>query len=154
MCQFGPLEALFLLCSSTSFCAHIGIRVDLRLHLLGLSVSRGDGTIFAENTTLVGLELGSCVEIDQDGTSGSHFFEHVLFGHATVMAVAYVVSVLDASDLRAFGPFTAALGIDRAFICSARLSDGAVLLQEESVEVSPTTVAAFVDEVAIHALLD
>ena len=88
----------------------VGIRVDLG-ELMRVVVGEGlrHGLVFTENTALVGLELAACIEVNEDGSTGTHFLDHVLFRHAAVMAFSDVVNVFYISNNGAFRPTAATL---------------------------------------------
>ena len=95
----------------------VGIGVDLS-KLMRVVIGEGlrHGLIFTKNTALVGLEFAASVEVNKDGSTCTHFFDHVLFRHATVMALTNVVNVFNISNNGAVGPTAATLRRHRGFI--------------------------------------
>ena len=57
----------------------VGIRVDLG-ELMRVVIGEGlrHRLVFTENTALVGLELAACIEVNEDGSTSTYFFDHVL----------------------------------------------------------------------------
>lgn len=113
MRKLGPLETLILLrfrirravWRVASVSRTEAIRVDLG-ELMRVVIGEGlrHGLIFTENTALVGLEFAACIEVNKDGSTGTHFLDHVLFRHAAVMAFSDVVNVFYISNNGAFRP--------------------------------------------------
>ena len=65
--------------------------------------------VFTENTAFVGLEFASCIKVNKDGTTRTHFFNHVLLRHTSVMAFSDVVNVFNISYNGTVGPTATAL---------------------------------------------
>ena len=126
----------------------IGIAVKARPSLLS-----GDWDTLLKHTRFVRLKLHTSVEIKEDRATSSYLLQHVSFRHLTVGTTTNVVGVLDTDYGFAVSPLLAAVGLVGLFIGCARLFNGSKVFDEEGVEEAPATMAAFVDEVAVKAVL-
>lgn len=126
MSQLRPLYTLILLCGGADVFVRACINVSVRLAVcvtveLTKVVSRvnrllRDGDALLKNTTLVGLELDSCVEIEEQGAASAELLKHICLRHLAVTTSADVVSVLYACNDWAIGPPGTATGSNRALI--------------------------------------
>ena len=112
-----------------------------------------DGHVFRKNAAFVSLELATGIEVDQDWASRSHFLDHVLLAHPSVVPRSHVVGVFDPGDSLTARPFAATFWVGACHVLSTGGLHRSVLLEEHAVEEAPTTVASLIDEVAVKALL-
>ena len=108
-----------------------------------------------QDATAVRLEERVRVEVEEDRPPDTQFLHHILLAHPTVEVIPHVVSVRDAGHFFASRVGRAALWLEAPGVLGpAGGLNRAVLLQVETVKETPTTVAALVQVIAVHAILD
>ena len=66
--------------------------------------SLGNRLVFTENTAFVGLEFAASIKVNKDGSTRTHFFDHVLLRHTSVMTFSDVVNIFNISNNGTAGP--------------------------------------------------
>jgi len=125
------------------------LRRLINAHIVQCGCATSMWQLFSQDSAMIGHEFVACIEIVENGPIGSNLCHEFLLIHHTV-AASNIVGFFYRSNPFCAGPITAHGIFSAGLIWGITLINGVECFKEHTSEVTPTTMAAFGQEVALQ----